>query len=126
MFLWRDQHPNHAGSEAPVTMVDYLAVRLVLERLHCEDLVQRTWGLPLFLSELGDHFLSHPAELWVRHTFFAGRLAEAWASEAQRLIVAERAADAEWRRLADAAAAASVNRDVNVNVIAELAHHGNR
>lgn len=21
MFLWRDQHPNHAGSEAPVTMV---------------------------------------------------------------------------------------------------------
>ena len=115
MFLWRDQHPNHAGSEAPVTMVDYLAVRLVLERLHCEDLVQRTWGLPLFLSELGDHFLSHPAELWVRHTFFAGRLAEAWASEAQRLIAAESAADAEWRRLADAAAAANVNVDVDVN-----------
>ncbi|MFA7292852.1 MAG: DUF2309 domain-containing protein [Rhodocyclaceae bacterium] len=104
MFLWRDQHPQYAGSDVPVAMADYLAVRLVLERLHCEDLVRRTWALPLFLSELGDHFLAHPAELWVRHAFFAGLLEEAPASEAQRLIAAEQAADAEWQRLANAAA----------------------
>lgn len=104
MFLWRDQHPKHAGSEVPVAMADYLAVRLVLERLHCEDLVHRIWGLPLFLSELGDHFLSHPAELWVRHAFFSGRLSEAAANEAQRLIAAEKTSDAQWSGLAERAA----------------------
>ena len=83
MFLWHDRHSGNPEGDVPMAMADYLAVRLVLERLHCEDLVHRVWGLPLFLSELGDHFLAHPAELWVRHTYFAGRLAEAAASEAQ-------------------------------------------
>ena len=48
---------KEAGA-VPVTMADYLAVRLVLERICCEKLVPHL-GLPLFLSELGDnHFPS--------------------------------------------------------------------
>jgi uncharacterized protein YbcC (UPF0753/DUF2309 family) len=103
MFLWHDRHAGKAEGDVPMAMADYLAVRLVLERLHCEDLVHRIWGLPLFLSELGDHFLAHPAELWVRHTYFAGRLAEAAASEAQQLIAAGYGDDEDWCRLANAA-----------------------
>ncbi len=104
MFLWHDRHGGGAA-DAPVAMADYLAVRLVLERLCCEDLVRRTWGLPLFLSELGDHFLTHPAELWVRHARFSGQLGEVDAHEAQRLIDSApgNAAD-DWVRLADRAA----------------------
>lgn len=105
MFLWRDRHGD-ADAPAPVAMVDYLAVRLVLERLCCEDLVRRTWSLPLFLSELGDHFLTHPAELWVRHARFAGRLHEADAQAAQRLIDGEGATPQDWEQLAERASAA--------------------
>ncbi len=104
MFLWRDRHGG-ASEAAPVAMADYLAVRLVLERLCCEDLVRRTWGLPLFLSELGDHFLTHPAELWVRHARFAGGLDEADAQAAQRLIDGEAAPPEAWERLAERASA---------------------
>jgi uncharacterized protein len=100
MFLWRDRHAGHGGGdEAPVAMADYLAVRLVLERICCEELVHRIWGLPLFLSELGDHFLLHPAELKVRHDFFAGLLGEAEAHEARRLIAGDAEAG-DWERLA--------------------------
>ncbi len=102
MFLWRDRHAGFGGREAaavPVAMADYLAVRLVLERVCCEELVHRIWGLPLFLSELGDHFLFHPAELKVRHDFFAGLLGEADAHEARRLIAGDPAA-AGWEKLA--------------------------
>lgn len=91
----------HASShtEAPVAMADYLAVRLVLERICSEELVHRIWGLPLFLSELGDYFLCHPAELKVRHDFFAGLLAEADAHAARQLI-ASGGGDDEWVALA--------------------------
>lgn len=98
MFLWHDRHGG-GSAEAPVAMVDYLAVRLVLERVCCEELVHRIWGLPLFLSELGDHFLFHPAELRVRHDFFAGLLNEADAHEARRLLAGDPVA-ADWEALA--------------------------
>lgn len=98
MFLWHDRH-GRGTAEAPVAMVDYLAVRLVLERVCCEELVHRIWGLPLFLSELGDHFLFHPAELRVRHDFFAGVLGEAEAHEARRLLAGD-PGTAGWEALA--------------------------
>lgn len=105
MFLWRDRRGGAPGAGSgddapvPVAMADYLAVRLVLERVCCEELVHRIWGLPLFLSELGDHFLFHPAELKVRHDFFAGLLDEAEAHEAQRLIAGD-PDTAHWEQLA--------------------------
>jgi uncharacterized protein YbcC (UPF0753/DUF2309 family) len=78
MFLWRATHQPTSGQRAdpPIDMLDYLAVRLVLERLHAEHLVHRLWQLPLLLSELGDYFLCHPAELWVRHAYSVGDLPE--------------------------------------------------
>jgi uncharacterized protein YbcC (UPF0753/DUF2309 family) len=77
MFLRRHlQGGTGQRGEAPVSMLDYLAVRLVLERLYAESLVSRIWKLPLLLSELGDYFLCHPAELWVRHSCGEGGLPE--------------------------------------------------
>ncbi len=77
MFLWREQHPGYAGSsEVPVAMADYLAVRIVLERLVCADIVRRHWGVAFSLSGLGDYFRRHPAELRVRHAFHGSDLPE--------------------------------------------------
>jgi uncharacterized protein YbcC (UPF0753/DUF2309 family) len=52
MFLWRHLHPHYDGSAAPVGMADYLAVRLVFERLHADALCLRRYGVPARLPEL--------------------------------------------------------------------------
>jgi uncharacterized protein YbcC (UPF0753/DUF2309 family) len=68
MFLWRHNHPGYAGTpDVPVAMMDYLAVRLVLERLVATDIARRHWGVAANLTALGDYFSRQPAELWVRH-----------------------------------------------------------
>jgi uncharacterized protein YbcC (UPF0753/DUF2309 family) len=74
MFAWRESHAR--GGDAPVSLTDFLAVRVVLERLYGEQLLRRIWGLPLRLADLGDYFISHPAELRVRHAFGSRQLPE--------------------------------------------------
>lgn len=77
MFLWRQNHPGYADTaDVPVAMLDYLAVRLVLERLVASDIVRRHWQIEYSLPALGDYFRRHPAELWVRHAYHAGDLPE--------------------------------------------------
>lgn len=74
MFLWRHHHPGYEGTQdVPVEMLDYLAVRLVLERLFVADIVRRHWGIDYSLAALGDYFRRHPAELLVRHACHAGQ-----------------------------------------------------
>lgn len=77
MFLWRHHRPGYAGTtDVPVDMLDYLAVRIVLERIVARDILRRHWhlagDLPL-LPALGQYFRQHPAELWVRHAYHAGQ-----------------------------------------------------
>jgi hypothetical protein len=77
MFLWRHNRPGYAGTaDVPVAMMDYLAVRLVLERLVGADIARRHWGVDLNLPALCEYFRRHPAELWVRHAFHGGELPE--------------------------------------------------
>ena len=52
MFLWRHHHPNYDHSTVPVDMEDYLAVRLVLERIYADALCRRHWGVEARLSLL--------------------------------------------------------------------------
>ncbi|MDP2168958.1 MAG: DUF2309 domain-containing protein [Rhodocyclaceae bacterium] len=77
MFLWRHNHPGYAGSkDVPVAMMDYLAVRLVLESLVVTDCARRHWNVAPNLNELGEYFAGHPTELWVRHAVHSGELPE--------------------------------------------------
>lgn len=77
MFLWRHNHPGYAGTpDVPVAMMDYLAVRLALESLVAADCARRHWNVDLNLTELGEYFHRHPAELWVRHAVHSGELPE--------------------------------------------------
>jgi len=105
MVLWRSDHPGYDGLSVPVDMVDYLAVRLVLERLYARRLCRRLWQIDAGLDLLRWHFRRNRAELMVRHALFNVRLPEYLASQAQRLI--ERAAEdvtslepAAWSELA--------------------------
>ncbi len=76
MFLWRHAHPGYEGEEAPeltpVGMADYLAVRLVLERIHAQRLAGVHFKTEASLHGLRGYLHRHPAELLVRLALFAG------------------------------------------------------
>lgn len=65
MFLWRDRNPAR-GDGTPVAMLDYLAVRVLLERLLCDDLMARLCGTPMSFDEFCGYFATNPAEFFVR------------------------------------------------------------
>ena len=113
MLLWRERHPER-GDGTPVRLLDYLAVRVLLERLLTEDLVRRLTGATRSREELAAHFAARPGEFAVRHALRSQALPEDLARAAQSLrlahergIVAEHdweelaAAIAQWRRGGD-------------------------
>ena len=96
MVHWRESHASREVSA--VSLIDFLAVRLVLERLYAEHLVRRVWELPL--RELGSHFANHPAELSVRHAVGS----RTWPDELLDLVrphLLTTQAESAWKSLAD-------------------------
>lgn len=87
MFCW---HHNHADSdEVPVSgidMTDYLAVRLVLERIFALRLSSQYWQLEPSLDSLRQYFRQHRSEFIVRYLSQANRLPEYLVTRAHRLI----------------------------------------
>ncbi len=70
MFLWRDLHPGYEDEatqpSTPVAMLDYLAVRLVLERIHAQRLASIHFKTEASVHGLRGYLHHHPAELLVR------------------------------------------------------------
>ena len=83
MFLWRSRHEEH-GDGLPVAMADYLAVRVLLETLLCEDLTRRLTGAPHALADLQECFADRPAEFFVRDALRTRSLPEALQQRAAR------------------------------------------
>jgi len=104
MFLWRHMNPGYAGlSSDKVDMMDYLAVRMVLERLYAQRLCAELWQVEASLFTIRWYFHHHRAEFLVRHTLYGARLPEYLASRAHHLAghtVENRPDDEEWRQLA--------------------------
>ncbi|MFZ2268390.1 MAG: DUF2309 domain-containing protein, partial [Azonexus sp.] len=103
MFLWRDRNPGR-GDGTGVDMIDYLAVRVLLERLLCDDLIRRLTGLPLEFNELKGYFAAELAEFHVRDALRRGDLSEALQYQAARLLEPDEhpASEAVWEALAAA------------------------
>lgn len=85
MFLWRDRNPER-GDGTPVAMLDYLTVRVLLERLLADDLVRRLVGWPMGVAELHTHFLARPDELLVRRAVHEARLPEELLGQSASLV----------------------------------------
>lgn len=102
MTLWRHQHPGYRGLPAPVSMLDYLAVRLVMERIYAQRLCRERWQIEASLDMLRWYFRRNPDELTVRHALYANRLPEYLASRAQRAATGSDLdrGDPGWRSLA--------------------------
>ncbi len=102
MVLWRERNPER-GDGTPVAMADYLAVRVLLERLLCEDLTRRLSGAPMAFGDLEAWFAARPAEFLVRDALRSRALDEELQQQAARLLHAAesgRADDAAWEALA--------------------------
>lgn len=105
MMMWRSLRPGYQGmrSLVRVEMLDYLAVRLVLERLFAKHLCQARWQVEPSLETLGWYFRRYRGEFYVRWTLFNGELPEFFATRATRLL--HRASEEpkvvrEWQKLA--------------------------
>ncbi len=105
MFLWRHLNPGYEGlDDIRVEMIDYLAVRLVLERLYAQRLCRDTWQIEPSLDTLRWYFRRRRSEFYVRHALFSSRLPEYLASRAQRLsdhYAEGPEAYKQWQHLAD-------------------------
>jgi hypothetical protein len=86
MVLWRHHHPRYEGLGANVDMLDYLAVRLVLERIHAHHLCAGQFQVEASLDMLRWYFRHHYEEYTVREALFSDALPEYLASRAQRAI----------------------------------------
>ena len=85
MTLWRQLHPDHEERPEAVDSLDYLAVRLVLERIFAHRLTAGLWRVEPSLDMLRWYFHHNLSELLVRQALYAGHLPEYLASQAQRL-----------------------------------------
>ncbi|MES9858794.1 MAG: DUF2309 domain-containing protein [Sedimenticola sp.] len=86
MFLWRHLHPGYDGLEASVDMMDYLAVRLVLERIYGQRLARNQWQIEPSLDGIRWHFRHHRSEFLVRYALFSSHLPEYLINLSERLM----------------------------------------
>ncbi|MGD8909367.1 MAG: DUF2309 domain-containing protein [Chromatiales bacterium] len=86
MVLWRHNHPGYQGLETRVHMLDYLAVRLVLERIHAHNLCASQFKVEASIDMLRWYLRRHHEEYTVRDALFSGKLPEYLASRAQRAV----------------------------------------
>ncbi|MES9853594.1 MAG: DUF2309 domain-containing protein [Candidatus Thiodiazotropha sp. L084R] len=105
MVLWRHNHPEYEGLAAKIDMIDYLAVRLVLERIFAHDLCAQHFKIESSLDMVRWYFKHQTDEFTVREALFNSRLPEYIASRAQRALHAPQqeealASSTRWKHLA--------------------------
>jgi hypothetical protein len=86
MVLWHHLHPGYAGEATPVDLTDYLALRLVLERIYAQRLAVAHFKSEASLHGLRGYLRRHPAELRVRLALYAGDLPEWLEEQGHRLV----------------------------------------
>lgn len=102
MVNWRAQHPDYADQTTAVALADYLAVRLVLEHLHCRQVTREHWNIEASLPELRGYFNHNLPELLVRFYAWQARLPEHLQMLASSLLsgIGDEVSAEQWHQLA--------------------------
>lgn len=101
MFNWRAKHPGYYGLTAPVSMEDYLAVRLVLEHIYCRHITRENWQVDASTTGIRGYFHQHQDEFFVRYHAHNTALPEFLQQLAQQFLSSqEDIQPADWHQLA--------------------------
>jgi len=104
MFYWRHSNPDyHVAESTNVEMMDYLAVRLILEHLYIRNLCRKQWLFDGDLDTIRVYLHKNHLESFVRYTLYNQRLPEYLLSLSQQLIERESFEthrDEDWKQLA--------------------------
>jgi len=103
LISWRETRPAYPRQQVqPISLVDFLAVRLFYETVLLRGLSRRTWGIEPGTDALREHFRGRVSELLVRRAFHAGELPDGLAERVRsRLRSATGGAELGWDVLGD-------------------------
>jgi uncharacterized protein YbcC (UPF0753/DUF2309 family) len=105
MINWRQHHPGYrTDNPAQVNLADYLAIRLVYDRLWLGQICRDVWKIEARLPAIESYFRKNLSELMVREELYKGELPEFLAQKAKTLILrarSERYFKPEWQELSD-------------------------
>ncbi|MGR8931166.1 MAG: DUF2309 domain-containing protein [Gammaproteobacteria bacterium] len=102
LINWRQNHPTYRADDSTrPALVDYLALRLILERIYSQQLCRELWHCDARLDKLNWHFRKNASEFAVRLALFGGNLPEYLAQSALSLLTSNIRPASDWQRLAE-------------------------
>ncbi len=102
LINWRQTHPNYQADDATRPLLaDYLALRLILDRLYLQQVCREQWHCDARFDKLLAYFTKNSAEFAVRQALFQGQLPEYLAHAAQTLLADSIPEERDWRALAE-------------------------
>ncbi len=106
MINWRQNHPHYISDTGPtqVHLADYLAIRLVLDRLWLSQVCEESWHIDAKLGTFRYYFDKNLSEFIVRESLHRGNLPEyltQLVNDLQLRSGSEQYDHSEWQELAD-------------------------
>jgi len=84
---WRQHHPEYRQADgATPSLVDYLAIRLILDRYYLGAFCRRHHLPSARFDRLLTYFRLHQSEFLLRQSLYQGELPEAWVNEVRQLL----------------------------------------
>ena len=102
LINWRQVHPAYqADDDTQPLLADYLALRLILDRLYLQQLCREQWRCLAQLDKLQAYFVKNAAEFAVRLALFSGDLPEYLTQAGQSLLAYGAENSPDWQSLAE-------------------------
>ena len=102
LINWRQIHSAYQADDAlQPQLADYLAIRLILDRLYLQAVCQEQWHCHARFDKLQAYFDSHTGEFAVRQALFKGEMPEYLAQAAHALLANSFANPSAWQALAE-------------------------